>query len=54
MTIDPAVASSGWMIDGFVAMVCLAAWCALVLLYGIYRSTSNAEPDTIRESGPVF
>ncbi len=45
--------SSGFMIEGFHAQVVLWIWCALVLLYGLWRSLAGAEPDPIRPSGPV-
>jgi len=41
------------MIEGFQAQVALWIWCALVLLYGLWRSLGEAETDPIRPSGPV-
>ena len=54
MTSHVASSASGWVIDGFDALIVLAVWCALVLLYGLFRSVSKPEPNKIRPSGPVF
>jgi hypothetical protein len=54
MTSHVASAPGGWVIDGFDALIVLAVWSVLVLLYGLYRSVSRPDPDEIRSSGPVF
>lgn len=46
-------APSGWIVSGFQAIVTLWIWVAAVFLYGLWRSTSQAEPDPIRPSGPT-
>jgi hypothetical protein len=43
----------GFMIEGFHAQVALWVWCALALLYGLWRSLASPDPDPIRPSGPV-
>lgn len=45
--------AAGWLINGFEATVGFWVWMALVLLYALYRSVAQPEPDAIRPSGPV-
>ena len=54
MTGHVASSAGGWVIDGFDALIVLAFWCVLVLLYGLYRSVSKPDPNEIRPAGPVF
>ena len=43
----------GWMVSGYFAWVALWVWCAVVLLYGLWRSFSRPDPDPIRPPGPI-
>ena len=44
--------STGWLVSGFEAQVFLWAWIVLALLYGLYRSFVQPDPDSLRASGP--
>jgi hypothetical protein len=41
------------LFSGFQALLVLGTWCAVVLLFGLYRSWLRPEPDPIRPSGPT-
>ena len=43
----------GWIVTGYQAIVTLWVWVAAVLLYGLWRSTAQSDPDPIRPSGPT-
>ena len=47
-----ASAATGWLVSGFQAQAFVWAWTALVLLYGLYRSFVQPDPDALRPSGP--
>ncbi len=44
----------GWLLDTKAVWFALSVWGATVLLYALWRSRGNAEPDPIRESGPIL
>jgi hypothetical protein len=49
-----ATEHTGWVINGFQAMVALWAWVLIVLLYCVFRLWNRPAADPIRASGPVF
>jgi hypothetical protein len=49
---DGETSLSGWVINGFHAVVVLWAWMVLVLLHAAWRSLQGPETDPIRPSGP--
>lgn len=46
--------ASGWLLDAASSRVFAAAWVAVVIVYGFWRSRGMGEPDAIRQSGPIF
>jgi hypothetical protein len=44
--------AAGYLLNDSQAMIFLAAWIALVLVHGFYRSTGEAKQDPILPSGP--
>lgn len=44
---------TAWMLNGFQAQVTLWIWSGIVLLYGLWRSFGEAEPDPVRAAGPI-
>ena len=44
---------SEFIFSGFQAIVVLAVWLAVVLVYGIARSVGGAPQDPIRPAGPL-
>ena len=45
--------ASGFLINGFQAILFLGAWFALVILHGLFwRSLHRPEPDPVRAPGP--
>jgi hypothetical protein len=45
---------SMWLPTGFQALLALAAWVAIVLLYGLSRSLRGESATAERPSGPVY
>lgn len=43
----------GWLPGAELTWWIAIAWVAIVVVYGLYRSTGEAEQDTIRPSGPL-
>ena len=43
-----------WMLDARAAKIFVAAWVAVVIVYGFWRSRGAAATDPIRESGPIL
>jgi hypothetical protein len=46
-------AATGWIVSGYQAWVILWIWVGVMLLHGLWRSTSRPEPDPVRPSGPT-
>ena len=44
----------GWFLDARTVWIALSLWGAAVLLHALWRSRGDAEPDPIRESGPIL
>ncbi len=44
----------GWVLDTQAIWIALSVWGATVLLHAMWRSRGDAEPDPIRESGPIL
>jgi hypothetical protein len=44
---------TGWIISGFQYAWLLWIWCAVVALFGLWRSMAKPDPDPIRSSGPT-
>lgn len=44
---------TGWIPTGYQAMVCLAVWLGIVTAHAVWRSLASAEPDAIRQAGPI-
>ena len=40
------------ILSGFQALIALGVWVAAVVLYALYRSVLDPQPDPIRPSGP--
>ena len=47
-------AGSGWLVNGFEAVVVLWAWMAVALLHGLWRSMWKPAADPIRPAGPTW
>ncbi len=45
--------ASGWLPNGYQAMLTLATWIALAMAHAAWRSVAAPEPDPIRPSGPI-
>ncbi len=45
--------AAGWTPTSLFAWVFLAAWLAVVVVYGLWRSRGDAAPDPIRLAGPT-
>jgi hypothetical protein len=43
----------GWLLDARTYAIAVAAWLAVVVLYGFWRSGGGAAQDPIRPSGPI-
>lgn len=46
--------TQGWLLDTKTVWIALSTWGGTILLYAWWRSRGNANPDPIRESGPIL
>ena len=44
--------SAGFLLTAGQAKIFAAVWTAMVLVYGLWRSSGDAAQDTIRDAGP--
>ena len=44
----------GWLLGTQAVWIALSVWGATVLVHALWRSRGDAEPDPIRESGPLL
>lgn len=45
--------ATGWIVSPGLAKIVVAAWAAIVLAYGFWRSRARGGQDPIRPSGPT-
>jgi hypothetical protein len=46
--------TQGWLLDTKTVWIVLSVWGAAILVHALWRSRGDAEPDPIRESGPIL
>jgi len=46
--------TQGWLLDAKTVWIALSVFCAAILVHALWRSRGSAEPDPIRESGPIL
>ena len=46
--------TAGCLLDTRTVWIAMSIWGAMVLLHALWRSRGDAQPDSIRESGPIL